>query len=807
LKKGEKLIDQRVIHSFLDVPTKHSEYYNDDWVFFSGWAFSTKSMITKVEVYVNDHHWGYLASGIKRDDVAAIYQEKYPNIFFDGFRGSLPLKDFPVLIGDPIIRVVIQDADGNQETARCPIRVRKRDNYSFGEHLSQERRRIVSYPFAFFLDEPVSQLPDAKMAINIIGWVISSKAPIVSVKVMAGSFELKSIAYGFKRNEIIEAGFGDDPNCGFMGKLTSAEIPIELRGQQIDLSILALDASGNKLAYDFSIHSLQSVRQFCGGSIIIPVFNGLEDTQACVESIYQSKTDIPFEIIVVNNGSTDDTANWLKIMALQHNNFKYINLSENHGFAKAVNRGIQVTGGRYVVILNNDTLVTPGWLDRLVAAAESDVEIAIVSPMTNYVGEGPQIDSDAIDILPDGIDAYSEKIKNRKSPVIIPDRLVFFCVLIKRHILDILGGLDEGFFCGNFEDDEFCLRTRLLGFKLALSTNAFVFHHGSKTFSENKIPHSEFMNSNRSHFLRKLSNLSSNTYPYIPARKMDRVSTTHPVISVIVRTQDQHDLLWMALTSLANQTFSNFEVILINDGGPRLSNQLSEFEKYFPINFVHHDVQKGRAPALNKGLEVARGDYITQLDDDDILYPLHLEILWSTIQNNHRQHDIIYTDCCQAFLTEKSRNGVVEKYRPWYSWDFKLSELKVNNYIPIHCWIQSRKASEEIGPFDERLDALEDWEFLIRASGRYTFLHVPKITCEYRFFLDGSNSVTNFQAMMAAYDMVCQLYPSDPAIETKRQEVKIIKKKQYFDLEQLQKCGDPNSEIYHNKMLKLMYNL
>ena len=179
-------------------------------------------------------------------------------------------------------------------------------------------------------------------------------------------------------------------------------------------------------------------------SIVIPVFNNEDLTKACIEQIYQVKTEAAFEVIVIDNASSDGTQTLLQAESNRRASFRFYSMPSNLGFAGAVNAGCRQAQGNYIVILNNDTLVTPGWLDKLIEPFQQDERIGIVSPVTNYVGEGPQIDPDAVDIDPHKIETYAEKIKDR-SYVYEANRLVFFCVAIKREVFEIVGDLDIGY--------------------------------------------------------------------------------------------------------------------------------------------------------------------------------------------------------------------------------------------------------------------------------------------------------------------------------------------------------------------------
>lgn len=474
----------------------------------------------------------------------------------------------------------------------------------------------------------------------------------------------------------------------------------------------------------------------CKATIVIPVYNALDYTRECLSSIYEFTRDIPIEIIVVNNASTDGTKEWLENEKSTHQNLDVISLDQNLGFGPAVNIGIEHSTGKFLAILNNDTIVSPGWLSNLLKFLDEDPTIGIISPVTNYVGEGPQIDQEARNLPADWdlIGKYSNSISNRLELFYEPNRLVFFCVVIRRELVDQIGDLDEGYENGNFEDDDYCLRARYAGFRLAIARNAFVYHRGSVTFNLNQISHTQWMEINRIRFYSKTGRISTSLRPFNQI-----VSKQRPItVSVIVRTKDRPNLLKKALASLANQTFNKFEVILVNDGGEDISFLVDEFNSYFSINYLCHKHSQGRTSAINTGLSVAKGKWIGYLDDDDILYPWHFEALMQTTDNSSK---VIFSDHNKAIF--KCSNDLFPiRLVGAPTWNYNRQELLVQNFIPIHSYIHMHKCIDQIGLWNENLDRLEDYEFLIRLSKLSTFNHVRKVTCEYRYYWDIQSSIT-----------------------------------------------------------------
>ncbi len=157
--------------------------------------------------------------------------------------------------------------------------------------------------------------------------------------------------------------------------------------------------------------------------------------------------------------------------------------STNQGFPKAVNQGLKTAKGNYILIANNDIVVTEGWLERMLEVAESDNKIGIVGPISNAVS-GVQLDKEAKYSNLEEMHRYSEQVKQLHSGQTLEfPRVAFLCTLIKREVINKIGGLDERFSPGNYEDDDYCLRAQIAGFKTVIAKDVFIHHYGSKSFA------------------------------------------------------------------------------------------------------------------------------------------------------------------------------------------------------------------------------------------------------------------------------------------------------------------------------------
>ncbi len=238
-------------------------------------------------------------------------------------------------------------------------------------------------------------------------------------------------------------------------------------------------------------------------SIIIPVYNQLESTIETIESIYNF-TEEYFELILIDNGSEKEISDKLKQLTKGKNNISIITNTDNLGFPKAINQGLRKAQGEYLVIANNDIVVTNGWLKKLIAHAESNKNIGIVGPVSNKVS-GVQLLKEANYQSIEEMHEFAEEVSREHSGRYFEfPRVAFLCTLIKREVIEKIGGLDEQFSPGNYEDDDYCLRAQLAGFKTVIAQDVFVHHYGSKSFTaEGNEKYGRLLEKNKKKFINK----------------------------------------------------------------------------------------------------------------------------------------------------------------------------------------------------------------------------------------------------------------------------------------------------------------
>jgi len=233
-------------------------------------------------------------------------------------------------------------------------------------------------------------------------------------------------------------------------------------------------------------------------SIVILTFNKLEYTMECIQSIRDYTQNVAYEIIVIDNGSTDGTREWL----LTQQDIITILNEQNLGFPKGCNQGIEISSGNNVLLLNNDVIVTEHWLDRLLAHLYRSNDIGAVGPVTNSAYYYQSVPANYSSIQEMHSFANDYHLKNRGN---YEERLklIGFSMLIKKEVIDKISGLDERFSPGHYEDDDFSYRMLQAGYKLILCKDVFIHHYGHVTFKDQPEPSSSIISINREKFTAK----------------------------------------------------------------------------------------------------------------------------------------------------------------------------------------------------------------------------------------------------------------------------------------------------------------
>jgi len=269
--------------------------------------------------------------------------------------------------------------------------------------------------------------------------------------------------------------------------------------------------------------------------IVIPVWNHPEYTSDCINSIIKN-TRYPFRLILIDNGSDAKTQKYLE--SLLHRSDLEIKLMRNEknlGFIKAVNQGLKESSSSYVCVLNNDTLVTDGWLGEMITVADSNQDIGLVNPSSNNLGQDPASIS---------MDKFADSIKNLSGQFIEMGACLGFCMLIKKEIFEKIGFLDEIYGVGNFDDTDYSRRAANAGFSCVRAKASYVYHRVSSSFAKNKN-FEEIFKKNRTIFEKKWG---------------------RPKRLLYVITKDHRKLLdWIKIETLKKARFGNWVWVFLKE--------------------------------------------------------------------------------------------------------------------------------------------------------------------------------------------------------------------------------------------------
>jgi GT2 family glycosyltransferase len=203
--------------------------------------------------------------------------------------------------------------------------------------------------------------------------------------------------------------------------------------------------------------------------IVIISCNQLEYTRGCIASI-EKNTAYPHRIIVVDNGSDAETKAYLSGMSAAQR-IVLIENQENEGWVKGVNKGIAFSDADFVCVMNNDTVVYPGWLSEMVRAAESDSRVGLVNPEWQlpkryFLGRTVY---------------FNTVVRGNRGRVVEVDFVRGFCFLVARALIRRIGGLDLEFSPGYYDDTDYSIRAIKSGFICVRARGAFVWHYQNVT--------------------------------------------------------------------------------------------------------------------------------------------------------------------------------------------------------------------------------------------------------------------------------------------------------------------------------------
>ncbi len=220
-------------------------------------------------------------------------------------------------------------------------------------------------------------------------------------------------------------------------------------------------------------------------SIIVLTYNNLEYNRLCIDSILKKTAYPNYELIIVDNQSTDGTIVYLSELEQKKiPNVKIIFNDKNSGFAGGNNIGIQNAKGNYVLLLNNDTVVTRGWLTAMTKHLENNSKYGMCNPVTNSIGNESKICANYHNIQEMHEFAYAVTAEKMAKEYTDVDRLPLFATLIRKEVIEQVGMLDETYKIGMFEDDDYTESVKRGDYQIVIVEDAFIHHINNASFKK-----------------------------------------------------------------------------------------------------------------------------------------------------------------------------------------------------------------------------------------------------------------------------------------------------------------------------------
>jgi GT2 family glycosyltransferase len=384
-----------------------------------------------------------------------------------------------------------------------------------------------------------------------------------------------------------------------------------------------------------------------GASIIIPVFNRVAFTRQCLDRIARYTPDVPHEVIVVDNGSTDGTQSYFS-QAATTAGLRYRRNDQNLGFAAANNLGARLAKYDHLLFLNNDTLPEPGWLIEMVRVAREDARVGVVGikqlfPYTRTLyhcgivfTRGPR----PIHLYPYA-DADGVHVNKQREYQAVNGA----CLLIGAELFATCGGFDEGYVNG-YEDIDLCLAVRKRGFKVVCCTSAHIYHYAqitegrtaddeqnlarliSKWGDAVRVDEDDYFRQDAGDIAASTNRRTvPNTEPArenLDARESLQFSSPYwrgVRVSVIVPVADRTAFLLEQLAALEKQSVlaDEFEVIVVDYGSGDEARR-AILEQGFPYAVHYHQSREDprAGAARNAAVAHAQGELVLFLGEDSI---------------------------------------------------------------------------------------------------------------------------------------------------------------------------------------------
>jgi GT2 family glycosyltransferase len=330
-------------------------------------------------------------------------------------------------------------------------------------------------------------------------------------------------------------------------------------------------------------------------SVVLVTLDKLPFNRMSLETLLASTREDACEVIVVDNGSTDGTRGYLQALVAAEPRVRLILNPANAGFARACNQGLAVARGEVLVLLNNDTLVPPGWLARL-RAALADPGIGLAGPVTNRIGNEAEVEV-GYETWGGFVQEAAARATAHAGDVADIGTVTMFCMAMRREAFARIGPLDQRFEIGMLEDDDYSLRARELGLRTVCLHDVLVHHFGETTFGE-LVPSGDYgriLAANKERFEEKWGRPWQ---PYRRGRKPEYERMTRRIRELVAETVPPESV-----------------VLVVSRGDDRLLDLPTRRGLHFPAAADggwagHHPATAEDAVAQLEAMRIAGGQFL-----------------------------------------------------------------------------------------------------------------------------------------------------------------------------------------------------
>lgn len=461
-------------------------------------------------------------------------------------------------------------------------------------------------------------------------------------------------------------------------------------------------------------------------SVVIPCYNYGRYITEALDSVFASVTDYPFEVIVVNDASTDHSK---EVIEAYPRPIRKFHLATNGGVANARNVGIAAATGTFIVCLDADDKISPEFLQTCATALERDPRLGVVYTKLTIFNDLGETNANP---WPEEYDAQRQLSKQNRIPS---------CCMFRQEAWDRVGG-----YRGRYtpaEDAEFWSRIALIGYdaKLVSSQGMFWYrvHEGSLSRTR-KEPE----------WIKDKGYIEAANIPFAcpaapPTASWGVRNYDAPLVSVIIPVGPAHsDIVLRAVDSVERQSQWNWEVIVVNDSGLPIIG----LPPYVREWFVDIEGGGGAGYARNRGLDMARGQFVVFLDADDELHP---DFLQKTLTEFKYSGAYVYTD----MILVDENGGQTRRDCPEFS---PKTIFERGAYHAVTCLVPTHLAQKV--RFDENMPSYEDVGFYMGmiAEAGFCGKHLPEPLLYY-YVDDGTRRVVGNQQDKDLRDYLQKRYP------------------------------------------------